>query len=154
MKKIFITLSLALLLNSAAFALDEEAKKEAANLLDIMDMDTVMTESIHQMLEVQLQQEPAMKPYKAVMLEFFAKHMSYESLKPQMIEIYAESFTAEELKEISKFYLTPVGKKVMQAMPELSAKGAQLGMERVQDNLPELEKMIEKEAERLGKENK
>jgi hypothetical protein len=60
-----------------------------------------------------------------------------------MIKLYADSFTEEELGELTKFYNTKVGQKAAEMMPKLAAKGAQIGMERVQSNLPELQKMIQ-----------
>jgi len=83
------------------------------------------------------------------MLKFFSKHMSYESLKPQIIDIYAEVFTASELKDINNFYATPTGKKTVKEMPELMVRGGQIGVQRIQDNIKELQSMIEAESERI-----
>ena len=77
--------------------------------------------------------------------------MSYESIKPELIKMYSEAFTASELKEIIAFYSTDVGQKSIQKMPALTAQGAQLGATRVQQNIGDLQAMIEAEAERLGK---
>ena len=83
------------------------------------------------------------------MLKFFQKYMSYESVKPDMIELYAELFTSSELNDISTFYKTPVGKKALSLMPTIMSKGAQIGMTKVQGNLGELQQMINAETERL-----
>ena len=128
---------------------DTASEKEAEKLLNIMGMDQALEQSISQMLDVQLQQNPALAPYKGVMLEFFAKHMSYESLKPAMLKMYSEAFTADELKEINSFYATDVGKKTIQKMPTLMAQGGQIGAARVQENIGELQTMIEAESERI-----
>lgn len=140
---------LALLFVSSISSADTESEKQAERLLDIMGLDQVLEQSIIQMLEVQLQQNPTLVPYKTVMLEFFAKHMSYESLKPEMMKIYSEAFTAGELKEIISFYATDVGKKTIEKMPTLMAQGAQIGTTRVQENMGELQEMIKAESERI-----
>ena len=114
-----------------------------------MNMKTAFEQSIEQMLQIQVQQNPALIPYQGVMLQFFSKHMSYESLKPQMIDLYAEVFTASELKDINSFYATPTGKKTLKEMPELLTRGAQIGAQRVQDNIQELQNMIQAESERM-----
>ena len=44
-------------------------------------MEQALEQSISQMLQIQLQQNPALAPYKNIMLQFFKKHMSYENLK-------------------------------------------------------------------------
>ena len=130
---------------------DEAAKKEAEKLLNTMGMESALQESISQMLDLQLQQNPALSPYKMVMMQFFKKHMSYESMKPEVIAIYVEAFNASELKAINDFYSTDVGRKTLEKMPMLMAKGGQLGMQRVQENAEELQTMIQQEAERLKK---
>ena len=151
MRKITFTLCLlSLLLSSRVFA-DEQKDVEAAKLLDSINMEDTLQASISQMLDVQLQQAPEMAPYKGVMLEYFSKYMSYESLKSGMVEIYSNAFTLEELRDINAFYSTSTGKKTILKMPELIGQGAQLGVDQVQKNIGELTKMIESERERLKK---
>jgi hypothetical protein len=77
--------------------------------------------------------------------------MSWESLKPEFLKIYANAFTATELREINKFYATDTGKKTIENMPALMAQGAQIGAVRVQENIGELQAMIKAESERLQK---
>ena len=79
---------------------DEASEKEAEKLLDMMGMQEMMDQSVSQMLDIQLQQQPDLAPFKGVMIEFFNKNMSYESIKPELIKMYSEAFTASELKEI------------------------------------------------------
>ncbi len=128
---------------------DEASKAEAEILLETINMQQILTQSIEQMLELQLQQNPAMAPYKHVMLQFLSKHMSYESLKPQMLAMYADAFTAAELKDINTFYHTETGKKTLSTMPQLMAQGGQIGAQKVQDNIQELQEMIKAESERI-----
>jgi len=131
-----------------AFA-ENSAKNEAEILLNTMGMETAFEQSISNILNIQLQQNPSLKPYKQVMLDFFSKHMSFQSLKPDMVNIYAEAFTTSELREINAFYSTPTGAKTIKLMPVLMAKGSQLASKRVQDNTQELQKMISDKAEQL-----
>ncbi len=114
-----------------------------------MGMKEALEHSIEQTLDIQLQQNPTLVPFKEVMMKFFRKYMSYETLKPDMVKIYADAFTANELKELNAFYSTPTGRKTIQKMPELMAKGSQIGAKRVQDNIQELQKMIKDEADRI-----
>jgi hypothetical protein len=130
-------------------AAESDAEKEAEILLDTMGMETAMDQSMSQMLDVQLQQNPALAPYKGVMMQFFRKHMSWNSLKPEFLKIYTEAFSATELREINAFYATDAGKKTIEKMPELIAQGGQIGVTRVQENIGELQEMIKIESERL-----
>lgn len=48
--------------------------------------------------------------------------MSYDDVLGWTADIYASRFTVDELKDIEKFYKTPVGQKVMKLLPELSGE--------------------------------
>lgn len=130
-------------------AAESDAEKEAEILLNTMGMESAMDESMSQMLDVQLQQNPALAPYKSVMMAFFRKYISWNSLKPEFLKIYTETFSAAELREINAFYATDTGKKTIEKMPALMAQGGQIGAARVRDNIGELQQMIETESERL-----
>ena len=149
MKLLNTFLWLAFLCVSSISSADTASEKEAEKLLNIVGMDQALEQSISQMVDVQLQQNPALAPYKEVMLMFFAKHMSYESLKPEIVKIYSKVFTAEELRKINSFYATEVGKKTIEKMPALMAEGAQIGAARIQENMSELQAMIKAESERI-----
>lgn len=122
---------------------DERSREQAEILLTVIDMKSVMEQSIEQMLDVQIQQNPAIGEYRDVMLAFFAKYMSYESIRPAMVTLYSDAFTADELREIIVFNRTPTGQKALELIPTLMREGAVLGAQRVQDNIGELQKMIE-----------
>ncbi len=63
--------------------------------------------------------------------EFATFSAKFQSYRDQMIEefatLYAERFTAAELKEISVFYRSGTGAKFISIMPELMQQGAQIG---------------------------
>ena len=145
-----IVLITALGVSSMSLA-DAASEKEAEKLLDMVGTQAVMEQSMSQMLDIQLQQNPALAPYKGVMMEFLNKNMSYESLKPDLVKMYSEEFTSSELREINAFYSTNVGKKSIEKMPKLMMQGGQLGATRVQENINGLHAMIQAESERIQK---
>lgn len=147
--KISKSLGLAVFLCVCSAAFADNANEEAEKLFNILGMESALEQSMSQMLDIQLQQNPKLTAFKDVMMQFFQKHMSYDSLKPDMLRIYAETFSGQELKEINAFYSTEVGKKTIEKMPALMAQGAQIGAARVQENIGELQAMIQAEAARL-----
>ncbi|WP_020584457.1 DUF2059 domain-containing protein [Endozoicomonas elysicola] len=134
--------------SSFAFA-NSEAENEAARLLNVMGAETAIEQSMNQMMEMQVQQNPALLPFRHVIADFFEQYMSYESLKPEMVKLYAEEFTTDELRELNAFYRTPTGRKTIEKMPVLFARGGQIGIQRVEQNIHMLEAMIVAETERL-----
>ena len=147
--KVFVLIT-ALGVSSMSLA-DAASQKEAEKLLNMVGTQEVMEQSMSQMLDIQLQQNPALAPYKGVMMEFLNENMSYESLKPELIKMYSEEFTSSELREINAFYSTDVGKKSIEKMPTLMMQGGQLGATRVQENIGDLQAMIQAESERIQK---
>src|SRR6185436_14175284 len=87
-----------------------ESRAEAVKLLEALNMRSMMDQMINLTLDSQLEAKPELKPYRGVMMKFFEKYMSYDSLEPQMVEIYAGAFTAKELAEIRAWYASPTGK--------------------------------------------
>lgn len=151
MKKILVLILMLIVFPGFAQAGSDKRMEAAVRLLDALRMQDLLQKSIEQTLEIQMQQNPEMQPYRKTMMEFFQKYMSYESMKDEMAAMYAEAFDEHELSQLTEFYLSPVGRKTMLKMSELMAKGARIGMSRVQSNLGELQEMIRKESERIQK---
>ena len=138
-----IILAAALLSPIAARADEASHRNAAESLLNLMDMENLLNQSIDQMLQMQVQQNPAIAPYQTEMKSFLSKYMSWPSMKEDMVKLYTTEFTEPELKELTTFYQTPVGKKSIQRMPTLMQKGAEMGQKRVQEHLPELQAAIQ-----------
>lgn len=151
MTKIAQFLALALLaFNMHAHAAPENGRMKAAlNLLDAMDMRVTLARTVEQVTTAEVDKNPDLIPFKGVMLEFMGKHMGYDSLKGDLAKLYADSFTRAELEELARFYQTPLGRKMLLKLPELTVEGSRLGQRKVEEHLPELEAMITQEAERL-----
>ncbi|HEV3409207.1 MAG TPA: DUF2059 domain-containing protein [Chthoniobacterales bacterium] len=147
--KIFLSLLLALgvLISAPAALADEKSHREATEqLLNLMDMEKVMAQSVDQMLAIQVKQNPAMGQFEGQMRAFLGKYMSWASVKEDMIKIYMTEFTEPEIKELIAFYQTPVGKKTVQKLPSLLQKSAELSQQRMQQHLPELQQAIQSQA--------
>ena len=143
----FVVLVVFALVQPTGVRADEAShRKSAETLLGLMNMETLMTQTVDQMLEMQVKQNPAIAPYQAEMKAFFNKYMSWASMKDEMVKLYTTEFSEAELKELTTFYQSPIGKKTLQKMPALMAKGAEIGQRRVQEHLPELQASIQAKA--------
>ena len=136
-------LVLGLCLVSAQAQADDASHMAAVQeLFKVMHMDETMSKSIDAMLDQQVKQNPLIGRFRAVMSAFLQKHMSWQSIEPEMAKIYMQEFTEAEIKEMTTFYKTPLGQKVITKTPAMMAKGAEIGQARVQQNMAELQKMI------------
>jgi hypothetical protein len=115
----------------------------AEQLLNLMEMEKMMSQSVDQMLAMQMKQSPGMAQYEPQMRAFLSKYMSWGTVKEDMVKIYMAEFTEPEIKELIKFYQTDVGKKTVQKMPTLLAKSAELSQKRMQEHMPELQQAIQ-----------
>jgi len=147
MKQRILILLVLLMSGAMVLAADQSTKADgraaAANeLLVTVKMEKILADSTEQMVQLQIQQNPAIEPYREVMRRFLAKYMSWEGLKGDFVRIYAEEFTEQELRDLIAFYRTPTGIKFITKMPGLMSKGAQIGSQRVQQNAAELKEMM------------
>ena len=136
-----------LVLAGVQFSWADEASHRAAaeEMLKDANTDKTMRAAIDTMLDAQLKANRGLVPVKDVMKKFLIKHLSFEALKDELIELHVKEFTEEELKEIAAFYRSPAGKKFIEKQPVMMQKGAELGMRRVQENTAELTQMIQAE---------
>lgn len=128
---------------------DQAGTAEAFELLEALEMETLIAETIEQSTAMELEKNPALAPYRQVFLQFMTKHIGYEAIKADLAAMYAETFTAEEMNVLAEFYRTPVGRKSIKAMPDLMAIGSRYGQQRAQENISELQAMVAEEAKRI-----
>lgn len=124
----------------------DSLRSAVEKLSEVMNMEEVVAQTMDQMLVLQLQQQPGLLPFAATLRAFFEKHMSWQNLKTDFVQLYAEAFTLKEVQDLITFYQTPTGQKAIKKMPELMTRGGQIGAQRVQENYAELVRMIEEAA--------
>ena len=147
-------LAVSLVLNSGVVVADEQSHRQAAeDLLKATNTEKAIETVMDQLLAISIQQNPQLAPYQEVMKKFLSKYLSLASLQEELLTIYTAEFTEEELKQIVAFYQTPVGKKAIEKLPQLTAKAGQLGVARVQANQAELQQMIAEEKNKTEKAN-
>ena len=146
--RIFLT-SASVLMSQLAFA--DEAADQALRMLEVSNTRTQMEQLATQMLELQIQQKPMLAPYKETMSDFFHTYMGYEALKDDLVRVYTNAFTADELRQIADFQESEVGIKANRLLPQLSMEMAKIAMERISANVDELDAMIQAETDRIRK---
>jgi hypothetical protein len=137
--RLLSAVAIATVVASTALADAKSQRKAAEEMLNAMGVEAQMTKAIDIQIEAQAKTAPQLKE---PMKKFFDKHTGYASMKEEIITNYAEAFTEKELKEITAFYKTPVGKKLAGKLPELSGKSMELGGKRVMENQAELIKIL------------
>ena len=122
---------------------EQSHRKAAENLLIVMEVDKSLPKIAEQVVETQLQQNPQLAPQRDVFQRFLNKYLNWESVKEDTIAVYTQEFTEPELKKLTEFYKTPLGKKANEKMPQLVFISGQIGLKKAQANQAELRQMIE-----------
>ena len=116
--------------------------QQVETLFKLTQMEKKVNESIDNIMQLQLRQSPEMAQRKEEIRAFFERQIGWAALKKDITAMYLRTFTEEELKAINDFYITPVGQKVITALPGLVQERNQLAMMRLQQNIGELEQII------------
>ncbi|KQQ46404.1 hypothetical protein ASF61_18615 [Duganella sp. Leaf126] len=67
-----------------------------------------------------------------------------DEIMTQTVPLYARTFSADELKQIAAFYRTPVGAKMLSAMPQLMGEGMQIGQQIVSSRIGPMMQKLQK----------
>ncbi|MBP8006581.1 MAG: DUF2059 domain-containing protein [Acinetobacter sp.] len=157
MKKLIPTLVLGAAICMPAFA--QQASKESVKellkitkseqLIDQMSeqMNMMMSSSIEQMTQGQnltTKQELAIINYSQELAKIMQQDLTWAKLEPDMIKIYAEEFTQQEINGMLEFYKTPVGQSMINKMPILMQKSMQIGYKQMNEVTPKIMQAVEK----------
>src|SRR5215470_13016094 len=130
---------------------DEQSHRKAAeNLLIVMEVDKSLPKIVEQVVETQMQQNPQLAPQREILQRFLTKYVNWESVNEDTITAYIHEFTEPELKKLTEFYKTPVGKKANEKLPQLAFIAGQLGLKKAQAHQTELRQMIERQQGKQG----
>ncbi len=127
-----------------------DSQREAAlEMIKIMGMNDTLDLSMRQMIDVQVQRNPQLAPMRDVLEDFFETYLSWEQLKNEFVTLYARTFSEAEMREISAFYRTPTGQKMLEALPGLITETNGIGMSRVQAHYGELQQALAERQQQL-----
>lgn len=149
--KNFFTAFLILIIISipVSYAQSSSYSKKIEKLLLMVHTDKTLDQVFNKMRAIQTQQlqninlskaqAGIMKDYYTKLYNLLGTELKWDKIKPFFIKLYAENFTEKDIDQLTKFYESPVGKKYIRKMPVLLDKGMQLGQERVQMLIPQIQ---------------
>ena len=121
------------------------AVKAAAELMQVMHAEKAFRDAISASFDVQIQNNPAMAPYRGALQEFADKYVTWETMGPQLTATYAQAFTESELKDLITFYKSPTGQKLASQQATLAARGQAIALSVIQAHQGELADLIRKQ---------
>ncbi len=142
--------SLFLLGSFAVHAASEQHLQAAVEFLEVCDVKGSMDQgfkvglapTIESLKKIGLP-EAGVKELQDAAMQFYAENFKWDEIKTQLATIYCEDFSESELKELSAFYSTPIGKKAIQKIPIMMQRGSEWGSERVAGKSDQLQKKLQ-----------
>ena len=104
---------------------------------------------VQQMFAQRFEQTKAPESKKALLETYQAKAnaaldqaIGWNKLKPDMVKLYTTNFSESELKDLVAFYKSPLGKKVLEKMPQLTQQSAQMTQAKLESAVPVVNKLL------------
>jgi hypothetical protein len=158
MKTWIVVLAAALAIGPAC-GQDKDAAKRAKveELMATMHIDSMM-DQMTAMAKAQVEQgvqalpgadtmTPAQKKitedYQHKSMDLVMGTVSYKALEPEIVQLYVDTFTDEEIDGISTFYKSPTGQAMLKKTPQLMAAMMQFMQGKIADLQPKLKALTD-----------
>lgn len=157
MRRWVAVLMVVVVLGGSQARADEASKRaKAQDLFTTLRMDRTMAqimEMVMRQVKQQTQSMPGadqMTPEQKQRLDEFQKHVfqvteeavGWKALEPEYVDLYASTYSEEELDGILAFYKSPVGQAMLAKTPELATKSMQIAQRRMAEFQPKLQQML------------
>ena len=120
-----------------------DSLEPAYKLLDEMGLKKVYENAIDGYTKRLVQANSNFKPIEGKIKDFYKKYVSWDIMKKDLAKLYSKYYTADELEDITNFYKTKTGKKVLATMGKIAYEGQMLTQKRLRPHLNELKKMLD-----------
>lgn len=87
-------------------------------------------------------EKAVLETYQAQANTALDQAVGWDKLKPDMVKLYTNNFSEQEIKELIRFYESPLGKKVLEQMPSLTAQSAQLTQRKLEAAVPKVNQLL------------
>ncbi len=147
--------------DSPATAEDIQQMFEATNSRRLFDSmmanmtqelpDMIISSVERQMPGLTPEQRSAVRDYATKSVQDTMKNVPFQQLLDAMAPVYRKHFTHADIQQVVAFYRTPVGRKMIDKMPEVSAESMQASMPLMQKWVEEQMTQVQKNSEELAR---
>ena len=95
-------------------------------LLEVTRAREMSAQTSDAIIETQLRQMPQLAPYASVLRDFYREQTSWSVVEPELTQLYSEVFTEPEIREMTTFYQTSLGQKMLTKLPTVMTRSNQL----------------------------
>lgn len=123
MKKLLLLLFV-VALSATSFAQSNTKTEKVRKLLEVTGSTSLSKQMIDNIVEMYKQ---SYSDVQQTFWEEFRKEANAEELQSQIIPIYEKYYTEEELTQLIAFYESPLGRKVVQSLPQILQESMKVG---------------------------
>ncbi len=113
----------------------EKNRRVVYELFETQKLPAQMNRISQMMVKRMLDINPDLAPSAMEFSVFFEKTVGYEALKAELADIYLKHFTPEEIRQMTAFYRTPVGRKMAQVSGDVMEESNLLREKRIQEHI-------------------
>lgn len=129
-------------------------RQAASELLDLMEKSQDLGEAVSAMIDVQVRANPQIEPFRDILVQWTQRYINWEAMRPRMLELYLQTFTEGEIRDLLAFYRTSTGRKSLEKLPVLMQEGMKIGEAAAQQHRGELDAMIRNRVQELQREDR
>jgi hypothetical protein len=82
--------------------------------------------------------DPSLSMYKSQIMSFINKFLSFQLLRPDIVEVYSDVYTLAEINAMIKFYSSSIGKKIIEKENKVEVRLTQLVKNQLQKQMPQV----------------
>lgn len=123
----------------------DETTREVRELLRLTGSEDLGRQVMLRMLEIQKDGKSARQ---REVLDRFATKLDIGELQDKLVRLYAEHFTADEIRALNAFFRSPAGRKYVGEMPAMLQQAMSIGEAWALDKARELNAELAREAAR------
>lgn len=113
-----------------------EEKMLAWAFLEAAGTHQTIDQTLLAVQEAQFKALPAHASLQAAVKEYLHESISYDASKEDLAEIHLQVYTLDELRELIRFYQSPIGRKHASAGAPIAEATAALIQRKLEENLP------------------
>ena len=119
------------------------AERAALAFLEAKGTPRLLECNVEEMIKQQCAAAPEMVPYRSVMERVYREYFGFSALKADLVRYYLSQFSPVELEELTHFYTSPAGRKLVEAEVAQIPVTSQLLVRQAKEMLPKLRQELE-----------
>jgi hypothetical protein len=107
----------------------------------LAQVDTMMRSSMRQALhgeQLNAEEQQIMEDMSSELASLVRHEVSWESMRPVMVEVYRNTFSQREVDDMLKFYRSPSGQAVVTKLPAATQQATQTMQQHVSTLMPKI----------------